>query len=129
MQRILLVDDEPDAEALFKQNFRNEIRKKQYELLYAESGSRALEMLKTSDPPDVLLVLSDINMPEMNGLDLLREVKSRKPSLPVIMVSAYGDKHTETEALKRGALGLISKPVNFTDLKGSLAEILDKAPS
>lgn len=125
MQSILLVDDELDAEDLFKQKFRREIRNNQYEILYAESGHRALEMLKMSGAPDVKLVLSDINMPEMSGLDLLCEVKSHRSSLPVIMVSAYGDEGTETESVKRGALGIVQKPVNFTDLKGLLAEILE----
>lgn len=125
MPRILLVDDELDAEALFKQHFRREIRNSQYEFLFASSGNRALEILKECDAPDILLVLSDINMPEMTGLDLLSEVKTQKPSLPVIMVSAYSDKDTETDALKRGALGIVSKPVDFTDLKGRLAKILD----
>lgn len=126
MHRILLVDDEPDAEALFRQNFRREIRKNQYKFVYAQSGKEALEMLVSPVPPDVLLVLSDINMPGMSGLELLDEVKSRAPYLPVIMVTAYGDKNTETDAIKRGAMGLVSKPVDFGDLKKSMAIMLEK---
>ncbi|WP_254054595.1 response regulator [Roseovarius sp. EL26] len=126
MPKILLVDDEPDAEALFRQNFRREIRKNQYEFMYAQSGHEALEILVSPIPPDVLLVLSDINMPGMSGLELLDEVKSRAPDLPVIMVTAYGDKGTETEAVRRGARGLVSKPVNFEDLKNSLAIMVDE---
>lgn len=126
MHRILLVDDEPDAEALFRQNFRREIRKNQYKFVYAQSGKEALEMLVSPVPPDVLLVLSDINMPGMSGLELLDEVKSRAPYLPVIMVTAYGDKNTETDAIKRGAMGLVSKPVDFGDLKNSMAIMLEK---
>ena len=126
MHKILLVDDEPDAEALFLQNFRREIRKNKYEFVYAQSGEQALEMLDPPISPDVLLVLSDINMPGMSGLELLDEVKSRAPDLPVLMVTAYGDKGTETDAIKRGAMGVVSKPVNFGDLKNSLATMLDK---
>ncbi|SLN73363.1 Transcriptional regulatory protein ZraR [Roseovarius albus] len=126
MPKILLVDDEPDAKELFRQNFRREIRKNQYEFMYAQSGQEALEILVSPIPPDVLLVLSDINMPGMSGLELLDEVKSRAPDLPVIMVTAYGDKRTETEAIKRGARGLVSKPVNFEDLKNSLTIMVDE---
>ena len=83
-------------------------------------------MLVLPISPDVLLVLSDINMPGMSGLELLDEVKSRAPDLPVLMVTAYGDKGTETDAIKRGAMGLVSKPVDFGDLKNSLTTMLDK---
>ena len=124
MLTILLVDDEPDAEALFQQNFRREIRKRQYDFLFAQSGEEALSKFVEPVAPDVLVLLSDINMPGMTGLELLDQVKAQVPDLPVIMVTAYGDKNTENDALNRGARSLVTKPVDFGLLKGMLSSII-----
>ncbi|WP_377192772.1 response regulator [Ruegeria meonggei] len=124
MLTILLVDDEPDAEALFQQNFRREIRKKQYDFLFAQSGEEALSKFVEPVAPDVLVLLSDINMPGMTGMELLDQVMARVPDLPVIMVTAYGDKNTENDALIRGARSLVSKPVDFGLLKEMLSSII-----
>ena len=126
MLTILLVDDEPDAEALFQQNFRREIRKKLYDYLFAQSGEEALRKFVEPVSPDVLVLLSDINMPGMTGLELLDQIKARVPDLPVIMVTAYGDKNTEEDALNRGARSLVSKPVDFGHLKELLSSIIDE---
>ena len=119
--KILMVDDEPDAELLFRQNFRREMRKQKYEFLFAQSGEAALELLGAEEQPEVLVVLSDINMPGMDGMDLLDEVKERWPEMPVIMISAYGDPGTEAKAKQKGADQLVSKPVDFQQLKVELA--------
>ena len=123
MLRVLMVDDEPDAELLFRQNFRREIRKHIYEFLFAQSGDQALEILDSNELREELVLLSDINMPGMTGLELLDVVKQRSPKLPVIMITAYGDADTERDAIRRGAAQLVSKPVDFEYLKAELAEL------
>ncbi|AXI42603.1 response regulator [Sulfitobacter sp. SK011] len=123
MLKVLMVDDEPDAELLFRQNFRREIRKHIYEFLFAQSGNQALEILGRKEFPGELVLLSDINMPGMTGLELLDEVKQRTPKLPVIMITAYGDADTEHDAKRRGAVQLVSKPVDFEYLKAKLTEL------
>lgn len=121
MLKVLMVDDEPDAELLFRQNFRREIRKNTYEFLFAQSGNQALKILGSNVISEELVLLSDINMPGMTGLELLDMVKQRTPKLPVIMITAYGDADTERDALRRGAAQLVSKPVDFEYLKAELA--------
>lgn len=127
MLKVLMVDDEPDAELLFRQNFRREIRKQTYEFFFAQSGDQALEILGSRGFPDQLVLLSDINMPGMTGLELLDEVMQRSPELPVIMITAYGDADTERDAKRRGAAQLVSKPVDFDYLKAELAELSDQS--
>jgi two-component system, response regulator, stage 0 sporulation protein F len=114
---ILMVDDEPDAELLFRQKFRREIRRSEIEFYFAQSGEGALTLLQDENAPTVLLVLSDINMPGMSGMELLLKVKKQSPNLPVIMITAYGDEKTEAEAKTKGADQLISKPIDFDRLK------------
>lgn len=126
MMRILMVDDEPDAGTLFRQNFRREIRKGLYEVMCAQSGDHALEMLGSTPIPDVLVVLSDINMPGMTGLDLLDRVKCNWPDLPVIMITAYSDKVTEDIARQRGAATLLPKPVDFALLRQQLSGMAEE---
>jgi CheY-like chemotaxis protein len=129
MLKVLMVDDEPDAELLFRQNFRREIRKKLYEFLFAQSADQALDVLERETSPSVMALLSDINMPGMSGLELLDVVKQKIPDLPVIMITAYGDARTESDAKNRGAAQLVSKPVDFMKLKSELAELSDQAAS
>jgi two-component system, response regulator, stage 0 sporulation protein F len=126
MVKILMVDDEPDAETLLRQNVRREIRKGLYEILFAQSGDHALELLDRTQIPDVLVVLSDINMPGMTGLDLLDRIKSTWPDLPMIMITAYGDKVTEDNARQRGAATLLAKPVDFSLLRQQLSEMAEE---
>ena len=116
MLKVLMVDDEPDAELLFRQNFRREIRKKSYEFLFAQSADQALQVLENEKSPSVMAVLSDINMPGMTGLELLDAVKQNTPDLPVIMITAYGDAGTENDAKKRGAAHL-NKTCRFCPFK------------
>jgi adenylate cyclase len=114
MAKILVVDDEPDLEVLIKQRFRKQIRDRQYEFLFAVNGSDALDKIRDSEDLDV--VLSDINMPEMDGLTLLDKMGQMNPILKAVIVSAYGDMENIRVAMNRGAFDFITKPVNFEDL-------------
>ena len=117
---ILIIDDEPDVEDLFRQRFRRETRKGSYVLHFAGSGETALDMLAHDITPQLIVILSDINMPGMDGLTLLREIKQRRPDLPVMMVTAYGDNERRQRASEYGAAEFITKPVDFDRLKRQL---------
>lgn len=123
--RILMVDDEPDAQELFRQNFRREIRKGVYSFDFALSGKAALEVLESGERPEVVLVLSDINMPGMSGIELLAEVRKTWPELGVFMITAYGDTATEVRARDLGAERFLTKPVDFSRLKDDLSRSLE----
>ena len=122
--RILMVDDEPDAQDLFRQNFRREIRKGVYAFDFALSGEAALEVLKVHEPPKVVLVLSDINMPGMSGIELLEEIRKVWPEVGVFMITAYGDTATEARARDLGAERFLTKPVDFGRLKQDLSRTI-----
>jgi CheY-like chemotaxis protein len=123
--RILMVDDEPDAQELFRQNFRREIRNGVYSFDFALSGEAALELLHGRAPPKVVLVLSDINMPGMSGIELLAEIRKTWPEVGVFMITAYGDDATESKARELGAARFMTKPVDFEVLKNDLSRILE----
>lgn len=125
--RVLVVDDEPDVEALFRQQFRREVRQGLYTLDFALSAQCALKALEAHTGRDIILLLSDINMPGMSGLDLLPIVKQRRPDLPVIMISAYGDTPTMRVSMERGADKFITKPVDFPTLKQHVLDVAAKA--
>jgi CheY-like chemotaxis protein len=120
---ILVVDDEPDVPDLFRQRFRREARQGQYVLHFAASGEEALGQLADEIEPQLIVILSDINMPGMDGLDLLRAVKQRRPDLPVMMVTAYGDDERRRRAAEYGATEFITKPVDFDLLKSQLQRL------
>jgi CheY-like chemotaxis protein len=120
---ILVVDDEPDVAELFRQRFRRETRQGTYVMHFAASGAEALDRLSQAIEPTLIAVLSDINMPGMDGLELLAEIKRRFPSLPVMMVTAYGDDERRRRAAERGAVEFITKPVDFAHLKAQLREL------
>ena len=120
---ILVVDDEPDVPELFRQRFRREARKGEYVLHFAASGEEALDQLADEIEPQLIVILSDINMPGMDGLDLLREVKRRRPELPVMMVTAYGDDERRRRAAEYGAAEFITKPLDFDLLKEQLRQL------
>ena len=107
---ILVVDDEPDAAILFRQRFRREARQGTYVMHFAHSGAQALELLASEIQPELIVILSDINMPGMDGLQLLGEIKQRHPNLPVMMVTAYGDDERRRRASELGAFEFITKP-------------------
>ena len=120
---ILVVDDEPDVAELFRQRFRGETRQGKYVLHYATSGAEALDRLAGQIEPTLVAVLSDINMPGMDGLQLLGEIKQRFPDLPVMMVTAYGDDERRRCAEELGAAEFLTKPVDFAQLKAQLRQL------
>jgi DNA-binding NtrC family response regulator len=125
--RVLVVDDEPDVEPLFRQQFRREMREGLYRLDFALSGETALDMLDDLPGEEIILLVSDINMPGMSGLDLLPIVKTRRPGLPVFMISAYGDADTVSTAQKRGADDFLTKPVDFAKLRRDIMAVKAEA--
>ena len=120
---ILVVDDEPDVAELFRQQFRREARQGTYVMHFAGSGEQALDMLAGEIRPELIVILSDINMPGIDGLQLLDEIKQRRPDLPVMMVTAYGDDERRRRAEQLGASEFITKPVDFGRLKERLREL------
>ena len=122
MAKILVVDDETDLEVLIKQKFRQKIREHEYEFVFAINGKHALEQLKEND--DIDIILSDINMPEMDGLTLLTKLNEQKSLLKSVIVSAYGDMENIRTAMNRGAFDFITKPVNFEDLELTIQKTL-----
>ena len=125
--RVLVVDDEPDVEALFRQQFRRVVGQGLYVLDFALSGEAALNKLDGCIGEQIILLVSDINMPGMSGLDLLPMVKARRPELPVFMISAYGDADRVKTALDRGASKFITKPVDFPQLKQDVSLVVADA--
>jgi CheY-like chemotaxis protein len=120
---ILVVDDEPDVAELFRQRFRREARQGTYVLHFAASGEEALDQLSGEIQPELIVILSDINMPGMDGLELLRAVKAQRPDLPVMMVTAYGDDERRRRAAEFGAFEFVTKPVDFDKLKEQLTRL------
>ena len=124
---ILVVDDEPDVAELFRQRFRRETRQGSYVMHFAASGEQASDLLAGEIQPTLIVILSDINMPGMDGLTLLGEIKQRFPDLPVMMVTAYGDDERRRKAAEFGAAEFVTKPVDFDLLKRQLQHL--PAPS
>jgi CheY-like chemotaxis protein len=117
---ILVVDDEPDVEALFRQQFRREMRSGRFRLDFATSAPSALQLIEAVEPGSLILLLSDINMPGMTGMELLPRVKALRPDLPVMMITAYSDAATIQRAKDAGADGVFGKPIDFPALKGAI---------
>ena len=122
-RKVLVVDDEPDVEPMFRQQMRREVRAGRYEFLFALSGRHALEVLE--EHPDVRLVITDLNMPEMNGWELLDAMGEPWPEVPSMVVSAYGDEENARRAEASGARGFVVKPVNFRELREKVAASLE----
>ena len=115
---VLVVDDEPDVEALFRQQFRRDLKSGRFTMEFAPSAPAALA--RASDEivdPSLILILSDINMPGMSGLEMLPKVRAERPDVPVIMITAYGDAETRRKAIEGGAVGLLTKPIDFALLR------------
>ncbi len=117
---ILVVDDEPDIEMLFRQQFRREIRAGRFVMEFAQSAAQALQRIVDVEAGSLILILSDINMPGMSGLELLPKAKAARPDVPVIMITAYGDAETKRKALEYGAEALLTKPIDFAALRGEI---------
>jgi len=120
---ILVVDDEADVAELFRQRFRRETRQGTYVMHFANSGEAALEQLACDIEPELIVILSDINMPGMDGLTLLGEIKERFPDLPVMMVTAYGDDERRQRADNLGAFAFVTKPIDFDQLKAQIRQL------
>lgn len=122
--KLLIVDDERDVELLFRQKFRKELKSGQVSFDFAFSGAEALQLLRSTQPPEVVYIFSDINMPGMTGLELLEKVKNEFPAIQVSMISAYGDSENLNRAINSGAKGFFVKPIDFDSLKQELAVYL-----
>jgi CheY-like chemotaxis protein len=117
---ILVVDDEPDVEVLFRQQFRHDLRAGRFTMEFAQSGDIALQHITDAAGVSIILILSDINMPGMSGLELLPKAKAMRPDVPIIMITAYGDAETKRKALENGAEALLTKPIDFETLRSEI---------
>ena len=124
---VLVVDDEPDVEALFRQQFRRDLRAERFVMDFASSAPDALTRIAATIEQSLILILSDINMPGMTGLEMLPKVKEIRPDVPVIMITAYGDPDTRRKALEGGASGLLTKPIDFAVLREEIDSRLAEA--
>ena len=124
---ILVVDDEPDVEMLFRQQFRRDLRAGRFHMEFAPSAPAAIERALEAGEPSLILILSDINMPGMSGLEMLPEVRAKRPDVPVIMITAYGDAKTRRKAIERGAEALFTKPIDFALLRQEIDNRLGQA--
>ena len=124
---ILVVDDEVDVEALFRQQFRRDLRAGRFAMEFAQSAPAALDCIGNASDAALILILSDINMPGMSGLELLPKAKALRPDVPVIMITAYGDAETKRNALERGAESLLTKPIDFAALRSEIDTRVERA--
>jgi CheY-like chemotaxis protein len=126
---ILVIDDESDVEMLFRQQFRRDLRAGRFTFEFAQSAAAALQCIENAADVSLILILSDINMPGMTGLELLPKAKAVRPDVPVIMITAYGDAETKRKALQSGAEALFTKPIDFGMLRSEIDTRVAKAPS
>ena len=124
---VLVVDDEPDVEMLFRQQFRHDLRAGRFTMEFARSGPAALQRITEATDVSIILILSDINMPGMTGLELLPKAKAVRPDVPVIMITAYGDAETKRKALEDGAEALFTKPIDFRALRSEIDTRVERA--
>jgi CheY-like chemotaxis protein len=124
---ILVVDDEADIEVLFRQQFRRDLRADRFTMEFAQSAPKALQCIADLGDRSLILVLSDINMPGMTGLELLRKAKALRPDVPIVMITAYGDAETKRKALESGAEALLTKPIDFGALRSEIDTRVERA--
>jgi CheY-like chemotaxis protein len=124
---VLVVDDEPDVELLFRQQFRHDLRAGRFTMEFAQSAPAALERITDAEGVSIILILSDINMPGMSGLELLPKAKALRPDVPVIMITAYGDAETKRKALESGAEAFFTKPIDFRALRSEIDVRVERA--
>ena len=117
---VLVVDDEPDVEVLFRQQFRRELRAERFTMEFAQSAIMALQRITDAQAASLILIVSDINMPGMSGLELLPKARAARPDVPIIMITAYGDVETKRKALEGGAEALLTKPIDFVMLRNEI---------
>jgi CheY-like chemotaxis protein len=124
---VLVVDDEPDVQELFRQRFRRDLREQRFSMDFADSAKDALARITGVIEQPLILILSDINMPGMTGLEMLPKVRELRPDVPVIMITAYGDPETKRKAIEGGAEGLLTKPIDFALLREEIDKRLERA--
>lgn len=124
---IIVVDDEPDVEVLFRQQFRRDLRAGRFTMDFAQTGDLALTRIGQAGEQSLILILSDINMPGMSGLELLPKAKAIRPDVPIIMITAYGDAETNRRALASGAEALLTKPIDFGTLRSKIDSRVESA--
>ena len=124
---VLVVDDEPDVEVLFRQQFRRELRAGRFTMEFAPSAPTALKRITNAEAVSLILILSDINMPGMSGLELLPKARAARPDVPIIMITAYGDAETKRKALEGGAEALLTKPIDFVLLRNEIETRVERA--
>ena len=124
---ILVVDDEPDVEVLFRQQFRRDLRAGRFNMKFAQSAAAAQQAISDAAGVSLILILSDINMPGMSGLDLLPKAKALRPDVPVIMITAYGDAETKRKAFAGGAEAFLTEPINFLTLRNEIDTRVERA--
>ena len=124
---VLVVDDEPDVELLFRQQFRHDLRAGRFTMEFAQSAPMALQRIIDAGDRSLILILSDINMPGMSGLELLPKAKAMRPDVPIIMITAYGDAETKRKALENGAEALLTKPIDFGTLRNEIETRVERA--
>jgi CheY-like chemotaxis protein len=124
---ILVVDDEPDVELLFRQQFRHDLRAGRFTMEFALSAPAALQRIADAAGASIILILSDINLPGMSGLELLPKAKTARPDVPIIMITAYGDEETKRKALEGGAEALFTKPIDFRALRSEVETRVERA--
>ena len=124
---ILVVDDEADVEVLFRQQFRRDLRAGRFTIEFAQSAPIALQRIADAAGVSLILILSDINMPGMSGLELLPKAKAARPDVPIIMITAYGDAETKRKALEGGAEALLTKPIDFASLRNEIETRVERA--
>jgi CheY-like chemotaxis protein len=124
---VLVVDDEPDVEALFRQQFRRELRAERFTMEFAQSAVTALQLITDAQAASLILIVSDINMPGMSGLELLPKARAARPDVPIIMITAYGDADTKRKALEGGAEALLTKPIDFITLRNEIDARVERA--
>ena len=124
---VLVVDDEPDVEVLFRQQLRRDLRASRFTMEFAQSAPMALQRITDAAGVSLILILSDINMPGMSGLELLPKAKALRPDVPIIMITAYGDVETKRQALEKGAEALLTKPIDFGMLRSMIDTRVERA--
>lgn len=124
---VLVVDDEADIEMLFRQHFRKELRAGDFSMEFALDAPEALSVIASAREATLILILSDINMPGMSGLELLPKARAARPEVPIIMISAYGDSETQRKALLGGADGFLTKPIDFARLREEIRQRVEQA--
>jgi CheY-like chemotaxis protein len=124
---VLVVDDEPDVEVLFRQQFRRELRSERFTMEFAQSAAATLRRIADAGTASLILILSDIKMPGMSGLELLPKARATRPDVPIVMIAAYGDVETKRKAIEGGSEALLTEPIDFVALRNEIESRIERA--